>query len=188
MENNNWHKSAQIFIEELSSSNPTPSGGAGGAIAGAMGCALAKMSASTTLKLKKTPEENKIAIETFVSEIEKLKNNLTNASAEDAKVYGLYIEAKKIDKENPERKIKMQEALVNSAFVPLNACKICSESLNKISAIESKISDIIMSDIVCAKNLLNCAKKCLLENVKINLNYIKDEQVKQKLEQEISKL
>ena len=31
-------------------------------------------------------------------------------------------------------------------------------------------------------------KSYLLENVKINLNYIKDEQVKQKLEQEISKL
>ncbi len=184
----NWHESVKIFIDELSSSNPTPGGGAGGAVAGAMGCALAQMSASTTLKLKKTPEENKPDLQDFVNEIDELKNILTQTSLEDAEVYQGYTEAKKIPKEDSSRTEKMQQALINATQTPLNACKHCKHAQEKIQQIESKISSIIISDIVCAKNLLVCAKTCLLENVKINLKYIKNEQIKQDIEQQISSL
>lgn len=184
----NWHESVKIFIDELGSSNPTPGGGAGGAVAGAMGCALAQMSASTTLKLKKTLEENKPDLQNFVNEIDKLKNLLTQASLDDAEVYQEYIETKKIPKDDDSRTEKMQQALINAAQVPLNASKLCKQAQEKIEQIESKISPIIMSDVICAKNFLDCAKKCLLENIKINLDYIKDEQTKKQIEQEVSNL
>jgi len=54
-----WQTGANLFVDALSNTEPTPGGGSAAAISGAMGCALGQMAIGISLRSKKLDEARK---------------------------------------------------------------------------------------------------------------------------------
>ncbi len=167
-----WYTAADKFTEALASSDPTPGGGAAAAQAGAMGCALAMMAVGTTLKRKATPEADKPALEQSLKRFAALKNELKNYVKQDGEAYAGFITAQKLPKDNPHRAPAMQNALWNAAEVPANAAAAAVRALKELAVVQDKVADIILSDVVCARHLLQAGIRCAVENIRANRAYI----------------
>ena len=85
-----WNTGAHQFTDALASANPTPGGGAAGAMAGAMGCALVMMAIQTTLKRKNTPEENRPFLQKSLHELEPLHAQLKFHHTRRRRIRGLF--------------------------------------------------------------------------------------------------
>jgi len=181
-----WYTAAEKFTAALASSDPTPGGGAAAAHAGAMGCALVLMAAGTTLKRKNTPQAAKERLEKSIRRLTSLKTQLSVYVQKDGEAYSAYITAKKLPKEDPARHDAMQQALVFAAGVPADTATTALEVLKELENIKPDIAEIIMSDIVCAKHLLQACLRCAVENIRANLAFIENEDRKKAVEKQIA--
>ena len=180
-----WFKAAEKFNESLSSSEPTPGGGAAAAMSAAMGCSLALMAAQTTLNRKFTTDEIKKRLDPHVRKLWALKAQLNHYIQEDGIAYSGYVVAKKLPKENIDREKAMQDALIYAARVPADTATTAIQCLREIDLIKDDISPIILSDIYCAQHLLKTSVRCCIENIKANLAFIKNEDWIKKFTQHI---
>lgn len=179
-----WQVGANILSDALASDDPTPGGGSAAAVAGAMGCALGGMAAGVTLMSKKTPEENKPKLSGLKDRLTGWKGELQNCAAEDSRAFNKFMEARKLPKDSPERKGRMQEALKYAAEVPLKTVKISSDALKELGSAWDIISKSVLSDYKSARYLLETALRCAAENVYINADSISDLNYAQKIKQE----
>ncbi len=180
-----WFKAAEKFNQALASTEPTPGGGAAAAMAAAMGCSLILMAAQTTANRKTTLPEIKQKLEQHMRKLGALKAQLNNYIQEDGAAYSAYIVAKKLPKEDSDRQKAMQDALVYAARVPADTATTAIQCLREIDLIKDDIAPIIMSDIYCGQHLLKCAVRCCVENIKANLEFIKDDDWNKKFRQHI---
>ncbi len=181
-----WFTAAERFTVALASADPTPGGGAAAAHAGAMGCALALMAARTTLKRTTTPADVRARLEHAINRLVSLKTQLNAYVQKDAEAYSAYLTAKKLPKDNPARQEALQQALVFAAGVPADTATTAVEVLKEIDRIKPDIADIILSDIACAKHLLQACIRSAVENIRANLVYIENEDRKNLLEKQIA--
>ncbi|MEK7721496.1 MAG: glutamate formimidoyltransferase, partial [Elusimicrobiota bacterium] len=124
-----WQAAANLFVDALATTNPTPGGGSAAAVSGAMGCALGAMAIGITLRGKKLDEGRKPALRSLLESLGGHKAALQSCVAEDAVSFDGFMEAMKIPKDDPERKVKMQAALKHAAEVPLKTARLASEAL-----------------------------------------------------------
>ena len=181
-----WFTAAERFTTALASSDPTPGGGAAAAHAGAMGCALAIMATGITLKRKSTPAAARTQLEPSLKRLQSLKKQLSLSVQKDAQAYSAYITACKLSKEDPSRPQAVQEALFFAASIPADIAKTAVEALKEIETVKHYIADTIFSDIVCAKYLLQTCVRCAIENIRVNLVFIKNEDTRNSLEKQIA--
>lgn len=180
-----WFTAAEKFNQALASADPTPGGGAAAAMAAAMGCSLALMAAQTTANRKATSAELKEKLMVHIRKLGALKTQLNSFIEEDGAAYSAYLVAKKLPKEDSDRQKAMQDALVYAARVPTDTATTAITCLREIDLMKGDIAPIIMSDIYCAQHLLKCAVRCCIENIKANLEFIKDEDWSKKFSQHI---
>lgn len=164
----NWTRGADEFLTALSSSDPTPGGGAAAALAGAMGCALGLMSIGTTLKRKSTPQENHPALLQSQKKLAGLHSELKTLMQRDAEAYTAYLTASKLPKDAPARTQAVQDALWFAATVPADTATACEHVLAELNTVRPLIASIILSDVNCAQHLLKSAIACCVENIRIN--------------------
>lgn len=180
-----WFKAAEKFNQALASADPTPGGGAAAAMTAAMGCALALMAAQTTVNKKNTPQNVKTKLERHIRKLGALKGQLNNFIQEDGAAYSAYLVAKKLPKEDSDRQKAVEDALVYAARVPADTATTAIQCLREIDLIKDDVAPIIMSDVYCARHLLQCAVRCCVENIKANLAFIKNEDWGKKLRRHI---
>lgn len=165
------------FLEELSSSAPTPGGGGAAALAGAMAAALASMVGNLTIGKEKFVA-NEAEVKELLQQAEEVRFNLLKLVEEDATVFGSFMSCYKLPKSTVEEKaIRAQaicEAAKKAAEVPLN---IARETF-KILSIAQRLAIIgnpnVITDAVCSALLARAALRCSEYNVLINLNLTKD--------------
>ncbi|MFZ5366225.1 MAG: cyclodeaminase/cyclohydrolase family protein [Patescibacteria group bacterium] len=171
------------FLKELSSSAPTPGGGAAAALAGAVAAGLVGKVAVLTLGEEFKQLENKAI---------KLQSELLKLADEDCQAYdevvGVYRLSKKSEKGEERRKEKIQEALKKAAEVPLETAKKSLEVLRLASFAAAKGNQNCLSDARCGIELATAAIYGALENVRINLKLIEDEKFTENLRDEIEKI
>ncbi len=170
-----WFTAAERFTQALSSSEPTPGGGAAAAMTGAMGCALAIMAVNTTLKRKATPDSIRPKLTDSLKRLISFKNELNSYVRQDGEAYAAYLTAKKLPKENLQREQAIQDALMLAARIPADAASAAVHCLREVEHIEGDIAEIIFSDISCSKYLLQACIKCSVENIRANLSFITHE-------------
>ena len=178
-----WTQGADEFLTALSSSDPTPGGGAAAALAGAMGCALGLMAIGTTLKRKATPEEDRPTLLQSQQKLASLHRELKTLMQKDADVYAAYLTASKLPKENPTRTQAVQEALWLAATVPADTASVCEQVMLELKNVRPLIASIILSDVNCAQQLLTSALACCVENIRVNQTGIANQEQRQKLAQ-----
>ena len=175
----NWQEGANCFIEALADKSSVPGGGSAAAFSAAMGASLLLMAVGVTIKRKATPEQDKDFLAPYLNEISKYKNDFKNLTAEDATAYLEVINLKKQANSDEE---KLAKAQIHAAEVPLITAQKAQELLKIIDNLEGKIAKIIVSDALCARILLIAALKCCGENIRTNLPYITDGNLKDKLQ------
>ncbi len=168
-----WQAGANLFIDALANTEPTPGGGSAAGISGAMGCALGQMAIALSLRSKKLDEAKKPALRAINEKLGTLKTAMQNCVTEDAASFDAFMAAMKIPKENPARKTAMQSALAHAAEVPLKTASLASEALAALAAGEG-VSAQVMSDYKSARYLLEAAVRCAAENVFINAEGLED--------------
>ena len=169
-----WQAAANLFVDALANTDPTPGGGSAGAVNGAMGCALGQMALGISLRSKKLEEAKKPAMRDLIERLGSHKVALQNCVAEDSASFDGFMEAMKLPKDNPERKVKMQAALKHAAEVPLKTARLASEALAGLQVCGAYVSPQVRSDYKSAGYQLEAAIRCASENVFINAEGLED--------------
>ncbi len=175
------YTAAEQFIEAVASPAPTPGGGAVAAHTGALGCALALMAISTTLKNQINP----FPLEDGRTRLNTLKEAFKQLTRQDAKAYEDFLAAKRMPKENPARTAELQKTLCNAAQIPTDTATTACQALEELKNIQPYIAPIIKSDAQCAFYLLQTCIRLAVENIRANLDYIQNPDKKQFFQQKI---
>lgn len=171
-----WQAGANLFVDALANTEPTPGGGSAAGISGAMGCALGQMAIGISLRSRKLDEAKKPALRDLGDKLGALRAEMQNCVSEDSASFDAFMAAMKLPKEDPGRKAAMQQALVHAAEVPLRTARLASQALAALSD-RAGVSAQVMSDYNSARHLLDAAIRCAAENVIINAGGIEDKAV-----------
>ncbi len=165
------------FLDALASKNPTPGGGGGAALAGALGAALASMVCNLTLGKEKYAAVQG-DMETMVAQTEALRLKLTDLVNADEAAYGVLAAAYKLPKETDEQKkartAAIQKALINATDTPMQIAMACVEVLKLCAPIADKGNLSAVSDAGVGALLAEAGLRSAALNVYINLGAIKD--------------
>ncbi|HOX23866.1 MAG TPA: cyclodeaminase/cyclohydrolase family protein, partial [Elusimicrobiales bacterium] len=147
----------------------------------AMACAI-------SLKSKKLDQAKRPSLEKALSELAELRAQAQNCAAEDSRSYEMFVEAKGLPKEDPQRPRRMQDALRYAAEVPLKTAKVAHDAKKILGAVEKDVIGAVSSDFHSAGYLLEAGFKCAAENVRINLPSLEDRPEAARLERELAAL
>ncbi len=169
----------RTYLDRLASADPTPGGGAAAALTGAQGAALLSMVCNLTIGKKKyadVEEEMKGVRE----KSEALRGRLTELIDEDAEAFNKVSQAyqmpKGSDEEKAARRAAIQEALKGAEVVPMETVEACLEVIRLAIVAAQKGNKNVVSDAAVGGILGHAGLLSAADNVRINLNLIKDEE------------
>jgi len=159
------------YLNELSSSAPTPGGGNVSALCGVLAGSLGIMVCNLTIGKKKYADvENEI--KDLLTKLETVKSDFLKLAEEDNQAFNKVMEAFKLPKETDEEKKtrskKIDEATFEAAVVPSRVIKTCRIALPYIEAVAEKGNQNSLSDAGVAASLLSTAAEGAFLNVMIN--------------------
>ncbi len=164
------------FLDSLSSKTPTPGGGSASALAGAMASALVVMVAEFTLGKEKYKDQE-----------EKIRGISDKSKVLQMELFGL-VDADSEAYEEVVRTKGSQPAVKKAAEVPLTTAQKSLEVLKMAEYVSEFGNQNLRSDAFVAMELAQAAVYGALENVRINLPFIKDEKEAEKLKCEVEKV
>jgi len=184
-------KSLQVFLDELASSAPTPGGGSGAAIMGAMGAALVSMVCNLTIG-KKGYEEVEDHLKDVLKQAEALRDRLTDMIRADVEVFDRLMASyglpKETDEEKSVRSEEIQASLKEATDVPLNCARACAEAIELCRDAAEKGNLNVISDAGVAVVAADAAMKSAALNVYINVGSIKDKAFAEERSTELEKI
>ncbi|MFI5361471.1 MAG: glutamate formimidoyltransferase [Elusimicrobiota bacterium] len=169
-----WRLAGRVVGEAMANTDATPGGGSAAAITAAMGCGLGQMALGITLKSKKLDEAKRPPLTAAHKALGDMRAKFDALSSDDAEAFDRFMAAMSLPKEDPSRAAKMQEALRHAAEVPLRTAQFAAGALAVARTSAPLAGAAVASDMNCAMHLLSAAALCAAENVRINLDGIKD--------------
>lgn len=170
-------KSLENFIEEISSSSPTPGGGSVSAFNGVLGTSLGLMVCNLTIGKKKYEGVESEILE-IKNHLEKFKENFLELYDEDSRAFDKVMEAFKLPKETEEDKIKrtqaIEDATVYATEVPIKVIESCYEVTNHLVRLSEIGNQNSISDAGVALILIKSSAKGAMLNVMINTKSLND--------------
>lgn len=166
-------KDLTVFISKLASKEPTPGGGGASALIGAIGTALCSMVANLTSGKKKYAEFQE-DIDRILNKTEEQIPRLLALIDKDAEVFKPLSEAYGIPKENPDREIILEKALVNACSVPYEILCETEKVLDLLEELSVKGSRLAVSDVGVAATACRAAIEGAVLNIYINTKLMKD--------------
>ena len=171
-------KSLEAFVNELSSSSPTPGGGSVAALSGALGAALVSMVCNLTIGKKKYARVQEDVAE-LMEQSERLRTQLIGLIEADVQVFTQVSRAMKMprntDEEKVDRAAKMEEALKAATNVPMEVAEACVAVMNLCRPAAEKGNVNAVSDAGVAMLMAEAGLRSAALNVLINLGWIKDQ-------------
>lgn len=150
------------FLKELSSSAPTPGGGATAALTGAMAASLVEMVANLTIG-KRRYEKVQKEVRQLADKAAKYKVTLLELADDDVKAFNQVMSAYK---SKDQRKIK--QSLIYATEVPTKVV-LMSKGVGALALRIAKVGNKnAYSDARSALHLTQAAIKAAQENIKIN--------------------
>ena len=172
------------FIEELSSSSPTPGGGGASGLVAAIGMSLGNMVLSLTNGKKKYAQYQK-DVEECIERANNITKNLMDAIKKDeeaftplSKAYGL---PKSTKEETEYREKVMEEALVLASQAPLDMMELICQAINLIEKISIIGSRLAISDAGVGIQFCKAALNGASLNVFINTKLMKNRECADKM-------
>jgi len=170
-------QSIESFVQDLNSAKPMPGGGSAAAVCGAMGAALAGMSAHMTVGKKKfAAVEGKM--QQIITVTETLQQELLDLSREDAEMYLLVLQAFKLpsttEEEKQQRQDAIEEASKAAVVSSLKVVSACEKILQLAYVTVTEGSKLLVTDGAAAAILARACQRVASYNVHINLQGIRD--------------
>lgn len=185
------NRSCVEFAEILASKEAVPGGGGASAYVGSLGTALGSMVGNLTLGKKKYRDVED-DIKNLLERSEKLMRRLNELVEEDAKAFRPLSEAYRLPSETEEEKAykdkMIQESLAAAAQAPLEIAKVCGEAIDLHKEYAEKGSRLAVSDAGCGAVFCKAALQGARLNVLINLNLMKDEELRNRMRAEIDEI
>ncbi|MBQ4650114.1 MAG: cyclodeaminase/cyclohydrolase family protein [Firmicutes bacterium] len=177
--------SLERFAEQLASNAPVPGGGGASALAGAVGMALGNMVGSLTVGKKKYADVEAEII-ALNEKAAVLRGQLLDLMEKDAEVFEPLSKAYSIPKDDPSRDEVMAVVLKQASEVPLEIMRKCCEAIELISVYAQKGSVLAVSDAGCGAAICRAALESAALNVYINTKSMKDRQLAESMNAEVS--
>lgn len=181
------NKSIKIFTENLSSSSSTPGGGSVSALAGSLAAALGAMVGNLTFgkdKYKKYQNE----IETLTEDLQSLRYDLLNLGDDDIEAFKKLMNAFRMKKTTEKEKKVRAEAIQSTVKIAIKVpLEVMRKSLDIIKIAE-RIAEIgnvnVISDAGISAEMAYSSCHSASWNVKVNLPFLKDEEIKSRIKKE----
>ena len=183
----------QKYNEILASKAPTPGGGSALAIVGAVACSLVEMAVNVTVAKLDADSENCQYLQREGKAVERAKSALYRLANDDAGAFEQIIAARKLPKttenEAKRREISLQKAYHNSALIPLDVMRICSDLLARSEMrILPHLNKYVSSDCVIAIDLYKAIIRNSRVNVYANTCFITTPELKNLLERQCEEI
>jgi methenyltetrahydrofolate cyclohydrolase len=139
----------ELFLDDLASRKPTPSGGSAAAVMGAMGAALVSMVCNLTIgKMQYRDFEEEL--KSVLTKAEALRRDLTKMVEEDVQAFDEVMRAYGMPRltkdETTTRAEAIQTALKAATLVPMRCCRACREVITIGSVVAEKGNRNVVSD------------------------------------------
>ncbi|MCB0005924.1 MAG: glutamate formimidoyltransferase [Anaerolineales bacterium] len=156
------------FLDATASGSPTPGGGSAAAFVGALAASLTTMVGNLTLGRQKYADVQ-VEVEQILSRTATLKTRLTAAVQEDAEAFNRLMAAYRLKDVEPEEKnLRVQQATISAADVPLQVARLCRE-VAQLALQIARIGNINATSDAAASGLLaRAAMQTAALNVRIN--------------------
>lgn len=164
------------LLKELASGKPAPGGGSAAALAGAMGAGLVHKVIVLTIGKKKY-EEVEEHFNQLKRQISKLQEELLSLVDEDTQAYLAVVKSK-----------GSQGSVLGAAEVPLKTAQKSFEVLKMAAYVSEYGNQNLRSDAFVAMELAQVGVYGALENVRVNLPFLKDEKARSDLTVKIDDL
>ncbi len=167
----NLQTSLEIFLNNLSSSSPTPGGGNVSALCGVLASSLGQMVCSLTIGKKKYLDaEDELKI--IRNDLMKLSNDFLNLAEKDNKAFDKVMLSFKLPKDTEDQKSErtaaIESATMEAAIVPAEVIIKCSQLLPLLETVAEKGNRNSLSDAGVALSLAATAAEGAFLNVAIN--------------------
>lgn len=187
-------KSIREYINVVQSGDPTPGGGSVCSLVTSLGGALTLMTSNFSIDrpyFKELKEEVQEKIKKSHDEIKESIERINELIDEDAKGFATVINAynEKDDSEKEEEKqSRIQESYKKALATPLNCSRECLKMLKLQETFVDYGNKDTITDVGVGVILVYAALEGSLISVKINLNYIDDNDYREKIEKEIKEI
>ena len=170
--------SCQEFLEKLASNAPTPGGGGGAAMAGALAVALTSMVGNLTVGKEKFAQYE-AEVQELLAKSEALRMKMFALVNADAEVFNnfmvCYRMSKNTDEEKQARNQAIQNAAKEAAEVPLKIAEACLEIMKLAERIAIIGNPGAITDAAVSSIMARAALRSAVYNVVVNLKLVKDE-------------
>lgn len=173
-------RTMQEYLNELSSSSPTPGGGNVSALCGALSSGLGTMVCNLTIGKKKYADVEAEMIQ-LREKLTKYQSDFTGLAKKDNSAFDKVMEAFKLPKETENdkavRNSKIEEATIEAAEVPSEVMKLCYEMIPILKTISEKGNKNSLSDAGVAISLLKSSAQGAYLNVLINCGALSNQTI-----------
>ena len=177
------------FISELSSDMPSPGGGSTAALVAALASSLNSMVYSLTVgkkvfeKLNDEEKDKMMELRGEAKEFTVMSQSFMEKDREDfLKLMDSYKLPKETESDISFRKEKIKENTIKAMETPLSLAKECIKFYDNIEFAIKYGNKNLISDAGVATILLHSAIESSIINVKVNLNFLRDEDICEKIE------
>lgn len=161
------------LVEQLAARTPTPGGGTGAALAGALGAALGCMAVRFSIGKKGGPGEHDAVLSTIEAGLLRAAAELAKLADEDAASFEAVRTARKLAQGSDAEKLARTSAIATatawSADVPMQTAKICREAMECIEGSLAVLNQRLATDAGSGALLLRAGARCAAWNVLVNL-------------------
>jgi glutamate formiminotransferase / formiminotetrahydrofolate cyclodeaminase len=179
------------FLESLAAGTPTPGGGSAAAYAGAMGAALAAMTAHLTVGKKKyAPVEAEM--QNLIDEADRIRTELVEAVQRDAEAFDAVIAALRLPQDTPDeqqaRRQAVEDATLKATQEPLGVAQKVVRVMELALCVAQKGNANAATDSASGFLLARAALQAAGMNVRVNLKSLEESTVIQGISKELNTL
>jgi formiminotetrahydrofolate cyclodeaminase len=156
------------YLEELAGSRAVPGGGSAAAVAAAMGAALFSMVARISAR-KVAGAAEKQELESLVSTLDRMVQDLVRLSQDDIDAYRSVLEARKSGAADATGGRLISDRVERAARVPLETAKLAGQGLGIEQRLRPLAWQMVRSDLETGHHLLLTGLRGALLNVEANL-------------------
>lgn len=174
------HTSLEGYLQQLASGEPIPGGGSAAAVVGAVAAALVAMVGRLTLASPKLAERHAEA-HRLVERADALRAACLAGARADEEAYAAVVAAQRLarstDEEKAARTLALQRALGHAAETPLRNAETALSILRLAGEMARVGTPHAQSDVRCAQAFARASLQGSFENVRVNHEYMKDEEL-----------
>ena len=183
--------SVREYVQQLASGEATPGGGSAAALSCAMAAGLCAMAARLTLGKAKY-EKSWARMRAVADQVTVAKQTLLSLVDEDCEAYNQVLAAYRLPKADDDQK-KRRQAAVGRAFqlaasIPLQTLHQAAQLIEPLRLVVAEGNPNCITDAGAAVQFCRAGAQAAADNVRINLEAMKDNAVAAELEKKCAEL